>query len=529
MALKWLARYDNELAETIQSATLEKLFNLNGRPGMTIILPTGEARKEILRLLDEDADTADMITGGRMLAAYVLLDAYSTPESFKSADMICNALKQVLAVDHAKSTRGTVALACGVRITQHRDGQIAPNISVWVAEGSIPINLPVANVAVVSSRRKIAVDTKPQPKGMWSAESTAVTPATRSQREQIAHETETHYSSEVVNSNITGQRARPVFMLRVLGLCDMILQRCSDQAIADIFYGRIMPLLSWEPVDFYLLFEPHLTSGQYMIPTDLIKQSIVYQFSPVDAMERVEAAMRSAPSGIMVNIDRLGLAMAFDEQRDAVSDAPEKRMIAETVCTAYGVIASNSIGGKTIFPAYVASLYKNDPMKKVSVDELRYLSAKLFGRLESAKFDRAEFNRLTSTIRRYFETPNYTCIVNGDAIASSIQPTERIREVLGFVNSKYFLFTPLTIAETKEFAAQVKCSMRQSPTGESVWFPYDQRGDLAVTSAADESGIYISENDRVVNMLKQLKTSKKISAETKNTIVALLAESDQTQ
>ena len=212
MALKWLTRYDNELAETIQSATLEKLFNLNGRAGMTILLPTGEARKEILRLLDEDAEPTDMITGGRMLAAYVLLDAYSTPEAFKSADVICNALKQVLAVDHAKSSRSTIVFACGARITQHRDGAIAPNISVWVAEGAIPITLPAANVATVSARRKVTTEPKPQPKGMWSAESTAVTPASRSQREQIAHETETHYSSEAIGANVTGQPSRPVWI-----------------------------------------------------------------------------------------------------------------------------------------------------------------------------------------------------------------------------------------------------------------------------------------------------------------------------
>jgi hypothetical protein len=136
---------------------------------------------------------------------------------------------------------------------------------------------------------------------------------------------------------------------------------------------------------------------------------------------------------------------------------PQAREAAAEVSEIYKALETNNALGsaKGVFTDKLHSYYKSYPELKLVQDELRFKCHHLFSKLESAPaFDKAaemEFSELVNMIGDMLFTNGNgvekPSLINLEKFRRAIHPTELLAELNLFINSTFFLYTPMTPAE----------------------------------------------------------------------------------
>jgi len=554
--LEWLENYDEQMLSAVRNCTLENLFNPGQKPGITFLLPSKRGNRDARKDLIEKSfseDTSDKVQALNQIAALVIFDNLSSPDIFKSrADNIPNGLNQHVQIDLSRCTSNTIQFTNGATAElcqEFRKECNKKNLNVYLLNGSlIPTDGEKAkNKNIVNPRRKVSDKADAQPKSMWG-DNIMVNNESIVLREKITRETENLYMMEnIARSTLRGSSSRNVYLERVISLIDFILTCCSEQAISEVFYGKILPLLSFGNIDFYLLFEPYKQSGTYIIPTDIIRRFASYSEScnMVVAIKRIEAAYdspkymaQSRQQMPAVLADRYELQVNIDSVlRDDLISNTDDRRLPERICDIYKkVIASNEIGSITnIIPGELHSVYKSLPALKLCQDEARYIIHRKFTGLEENTFDR-EVYRETLNILRMYLTDNFTesslKLLNPVTLRHAIQPQNKIREIRAFINSRFFMFFPMSKKELEKFSDGYEVKEHPCPDGEGLWFPADPCVPLVDnyrkrTTYDESSRGFVTDAQRATNILEQIKTQgRTLDAATKKKLKELLMDSE---
>lgn len=527
--MSYLEDVDDDIAQVYKDCCIESLFNPRGKPGVTFLLPDKKTNKKLREDLIEKAagDTESKLELSQRLAALVIFDNIPSIDVFKSkSDHIPNGLNQLIPIDLTGCTSNSIKFKSGATAVLDSNFQCTKkNFNVYILHnGEIGINGTsiTRSGEIANNRRRKVEEPVVKPPSMWSAEDPDESMLLRN---RIAKETENAYiAAQIQRDNrrsASGPR-RNIYAEQVLSLIGFIMTHCSDVAIKEILVGRVLPQLSYEHIDFYLFVQPNISTDSYLIPTDIIKRwySSEERFNPERTIASIDNLYKNSGDKSAIMSKRLQLQEVIDNIRTQLSSSSkDQRTLPESIGKIYADIINTNKMTCTdtidnVFGTELYNLYKLQPMMKIGVDEIRYLSHRLFESLESDVFDRDQYAAILENIRRYLidpVTPKTLRLLNVSTIKHAIGPQEKINEIKSFINSKYFLYSPMTLSETEAFQKDYETSTSPCVDGEGIWFPFDIRKQVIASYKArvqtSESSGFISESERALNILKNAKAS----------------------
>jgi hypothetical protein len=423
--------------------------SLKGKPGITVLVPQDkDYRKEIADLaysakVDEASKAADMIN------ALIIRDSLKSPSDWMAhKDDIANSLYPAQRIEVESISGNEIILKGGAKATCDKDFQDASKrkcLSVWkLSGGRIPVTSDKPASLKYSRRNKTGSYEPTQ--DMYSRE-----------RFTIMLAIENAYAISQVQKRAEKCAVRDVYLEYTLSLINFVINGRMDDTL---LYERILPFVSLDKIDIYLLLEPHKPYGPYLLDDVLIhdwwinKQS--HPFNAKDVIALIETKLDNASGqSALIYTDRKAVLDAKHQLRSDIMAAlnAQPRKSIDAIAAEYTkVCESNSIKGTgPIFPGPVHDLFVKEPGLYLMYDELRYYTFGAFAALEAEpRFDMNEYNEIINFIGECMfaqtaESRNVNQrMLNSNVLKHMISPTEKIEEILIWVNSTCFMYTPMT-------------------------------------------------------------------------------------
>jgi hypothetical protein len=409
-----------------------------------------------------------------------------------------------------KVTKTEVIFKSGARAVIDKEFEKAnrkSNLAVWRLEtGKIPVTSDKPASLKYSRRRPAGQKKQGETTGGFLPLSTGI-------RNAILKTVENEYVFNRLRSE--KERTHCVYTKYSLSLF-MHLLKNADKSLQE----RVLPVMSLDKLDFYLMLEPFKYNGDYLIDESVITE----WWNSKDLSFNVETAMQKfsdtlTGSGAKIYTNTLDVIQAVDNIRfsniNESLDGGKRNVVQNTIIPLYEKLEKdNSIGSLgDILPASLHDYYRSNPLYKLVCDELRYIVGGQFMRLESEPvFDQGVFSEIKMVISEYLSAGDRSCrenvlrITNYRKLMYSVDYKDLIGSVRGFVNSTCFVYIPLTIEIAKNY-----------PIANSTKFPsVPDFNDSVIQNAvkyvyykhSQQAGKY---SDDIVNRINNLSESERSS------------------
>ena len=442
---------DPELAELLKGTCADmSLRSTKGKGGLTLLIPEDKGyRKEISDFAYSDKpEEANKATD--MLNALIFRDVFKTPSDWiAKKDDIPNGLipSQHVEIDSATATE--IVFKNGARATPDKgfkDSSKKQILAVWrLTSGKMPVTTDKpAKLKYMKSGKEI---------GSYELTTTMA----QSSRHQIAIEVENEYFLNQVQVRKGGQY-RNVYLEYIASFLHHVIQKDMN-----LMYEKILPLISLDKLDFYVLIEPHKFGGNYLISDVIINNwwSSREMCDVLSMIQTVQKLLNSSPSDSLIYKDRAGLLNRIHSTRKLAFET-RPRSIIDPIEAVYKQLEDNNTidGAGPVYPDALYQYYKSEPGLKLIHDELRYTSFLRFKALEqSAIFDHGALDKLLNDIGECLyastegERATSKLLLNKKVLKYLISPNDVVTEIGMFVNSTMFLYVPMTFDES--------CSLKQ--------------------------------------------------------------------
>jgi hypothetical protein len=451
--IDYIDAVDPELSNIIKLlCAASNLTSIKGKPGITFLMPDSAYLAEIKELAYSDK-TEKATQAADMINALIIRDVFRTPSDWKSKEAV-NSLFPYQVVEVASTSANEVVFKSGAKAViddkfmkqslsmDRSDNTKKPQnpgvLAVWKLTGKIPVT---TDKPATKKNKKGAVTGGYNPGHL----------VTQGLRFKIALNVENAFAMACASGNSNKKCAYTEYTLSLL---NHIMNKRKDTAL---MYDKVLPMLSWDKFDFYVLIEPHRNGGEYLLDDGLIADWWQTQapFNAQTVCDQVCSLLKSG-SGCAIYTDRVAVLNAIDKIRKEpikIADSNKFRTLVDVVADRYdNFINTNSIGGvSNVLPAGVIRFYQNEPGLKMVHDELRYLTFGAFQRLES-QFDFGAFHELCNLIGECLhandvERNSNQKLLNRNVIKSLISPSDLIDEIKIFVCSTMFMYVPMTREE----------------------------------------------------------------------------------
>ena len=469
---------NEELSKLLRHTCVEGA--LNPRPpktGVTFLLPEDPAYIAEIGKLARSTKPEDATKAAEMLSALII------PEPLKSisdwtarSKEIPNSLYPPQNIGPIEVKGNTIMFPGGATATldlAFADSSRRSNLAVWKLTGRIP----------VTTDKVVKLMRKPMAKGAKGAKMGAYVPPQALAdllTFMIGIAVENAYLRAEVERRSTGAKCNDTYLRYSMSLAKHILSTNPT-----LFYDRVLPVLAYDNLDFYILVEPHREDRDgALIPENIIRewwasaQNVVPSFNVANAVAEFNALLTAKTDGPLVYSGRSELDGLRDALRGQLTDKAyaSARNSAKSVIEKYQeVIASNRLPDTNtpIFPEDLAAWYAQDPTLKVIHDELRFRLHIAFRQFETSPLDVSRYKQLIDTIGDCLHADpsrdKNLLVLNVNTIVSLINPVERVDAVITFINSCAFLFTPCTRGEA---SIRENSSKRVPPPGEDVYYNF---------------------------------------------------------
>ena len=459
-----------ELAELLRGTCADMTLNsTKGKPGITFLMPQDEKYIKQIADLAYSEDPKNANEACDMLNALILRDVFKSPSDFiAKRTNIPNSLYPSQHVGITGIEGKGIKFESGATAVPDPgfiDSSRKSNIAVWKLTGTLPHKGgKPANIERVNRGKGGKVGAY-QPSNDQS----------RSLRFQIGLAVENAYALHCLQkqSGVGGEDHDP-FCKHSLSIINYINKEVGNVAL---LHDTILPLISLDKLDFYLLVEPHRTTGSYIIDDNTLADWWSKK-RPVDCKAitaDIQSLLKSGQDAL-VYTDRKSLLDCIHRTRKSLItqiDAKPRDCV-DLVAKIYEELSlTNSIGGLSpVFPPGLAQIYKNEPALKMLQDDLRYYVYSAFNSLER-RFDLGGYNELLNVIGECLyaatieEMRSSQRLLNKTVIKYMIAPSERISQVKQLINSTMFIYIPITRDDS---AALAKSSIqRPDPDSRVIW------------------------------------------------------------
>lgn len=458
---------DSELAEILRGTCSDMaLGSMRGAGGITFLMPQDKSyRKKIADLAYSDK-VEDANKASDMLNALIIRDVFKSPSDWiAKKDDIPNALFPSQHVELDSVSGKDVKFKSGAVATldtNFKDSSRRGNLAVWKLTGEIPVTKD--KLATMKYTRK---SKKTGGYDVTSKHSQSI-------RYKIALAVENAYAAHQVQARAGNSKPKDIYMKYTMSLVSYILHVRKDR---ELLYSKVLPLLSFDKIDFYLLVEPHKFGGKYLLDNSIISEWWTQKQS-VDVKKTMQEVLDLIKSGTnaLVYTNRMQVFDKLNEVRQHTIRYTESRPrgCVDQIAKDYSeFVKTNTIGGAgPVLPEALIDHYRQEPGLKLIQDELRYLTFGAFSRLErEVSFDMGKYNELLNMIGECLYAPTEEDrqraqkLLNRNSIKYLIAPTEKVQEIKVFVNSTMFMYIPLLPSEAESL--RVKNSIHR-PSPENV-------------------------------------------------------------
>lgn len=459
--IDYIDQTNPDLAAIIRGTCADlPMGSLKGKPGITFLMPQDKVFISKLEKLAYSEKTDEATKASDMLNALIIRDIFKTPAEWKSRE-VANSLMPSQVVEVESTTAKEVIFKSGAKAvldTNFRDASRRQNLAVWtLISGEIPVTTDKPAQRLGKGKPKVG---SYDPGDIQS----------QNKRFKIALAIENTYAlSRLQHEYGTSTSAHSdAYVDSVLSLINYIYNVRKD---SSLLYERVLPLISLDKIDFYILIEPHKSTGPYLLDDTLINEWWLQRNSipcnsanVVSIIENLLTAPAATSSPYLVYSNRKELLERIHGVRTELGhfiDARPRQCI-NTIAQYYQELEdTNQITGLgPVYPEPLANYYKSEKGLKFIQDELRYLTYGAFKRLEVEGFDHGAFHELTNMIGECLYSASETDrarnhkLLNKNILRSHLSPSENVQEIKIFVYSTMMLYIPLTRAEANGLAVK---------------------------------------------------------------------------
>lgn len=450
--------------------------NLSHKNGITFLVPVEKKTVDKLKKSLESDNMDEFTQACNMLNAMIIYDVMNDTSDWNSKkDDIPNALRQHVEIDSVttklvKFKNGATAVLDEKFKPRVSDPERGPRLRVWLLTGEIPVTTDKP----ATFKYRLKKGELPPKKGGYSPSNEqmlsvrwsiaiAVENIYMFEKEQNPGPTMTqkgHSFGFGANStdNMKPSHLRGgyknAYLDYTMSLVDFISTRYNK-----LLFDVVLPNIAFQVADFYILLEPHKTSGKFLIDDDIIEEwwSNMGSFNTAATIKKVSVWLSNPPQEykrFAVYSNRLGIIGAVDEIRTNWRVNPKN--IVPTVQGIYNtLVTANRIGNiSNIYPAPLIEYYSSNPIMKLIQDEMRYVVYLMMETMNhQLGFSRADFANIITTIASYTygASDKSLKLFNATTIANSIDPIEKVSEINIFAHSTNFIFVPLSAQDIVNF------------------------------------------------------------------------------
>lgn len=267
--------------------------------------------------------------------------------------------------------------------------------------------------------------------------------------------------------------------------------RFMYDAHRDIFFSKVLPLIHFRLVDFYIIFESHRIdeSNQYLIPDECIEEWWTrHKFDTSESVplfrkwidERLKEGASHIPCAIYNHVADSEIIDQIDNVRVALT--PSLQNVVSMPDKIYSVydefVKTNRIGDiDNVLPEELIAYYRAHPHFKLAHDELAYIIEPLvinFTTTRDTKHIREVFNIIGNTLHSNTieEIERTMPLTNKKRIALLMQTQNDTlaNEVRSFINSTMFLWIPMTTEMIEKYPIE---NQSKRPTDTDVIYNVD--------------------------------------------------------
>lgn len=344
-------------------------------------------------------------------------------------------------------------------------------------------SLPCPSVwTLTGDLKKWNLDTKPAPiPDRFAAKQSkkgGFTPARSDTRIKIIQYVQNQYIVE--NSARGSLKLDPMSNPYTLATLSLLKFLNEIDRYKEVFHDALC-VVSFDNIDLYLLLEPFANASEPLIDEAAINEwyeacrSEKFSVSAEQASITYNMILKALkeshpPARCFGSKERSEVVDLIDEQRRSLKN--DKKLIgrdcANKVIDSYRLLLSTS----RAFTTRVSKVYRENQFLKLSHDELRYVTFKMFCDLECGEFSAYEFGLIVNLIAQQQAKSwkdekdlSTALIINPKCIMLQIAPENRIAAVRQFVCSTMFFYIPVPDVEY----SKMKTVSRPNPSKYTIY------------------------------------------------------------
>lgn len=462
-----------KLADIIKGVCADGSLNSSkGKLGVTFLMPMDKDFLKKLHDLAYSANVDDVDKANELINNLIIRDIFRTPGDWMThRDDIPNSLFPSQKIEVESVSGDSIVFKSGAKATidkGFKDGSQRKNLAVWKLVGEIPVtdDKPSDGKYTKQARKKT---------GGYTPSSTE----SQTLRYKIMQQVESEYVAACGGgSGWWGKTSQPsaIYNRYVASLIDWM----QSNGYSDLVRDLVVPQLSFDIIDFYVLVEPHRGSGNYLLNDNIISGWFGSQHVGIVTKDQIQKLL-NAQSPAKVYSDRKCIILCTKKLQAefvACANSNKMRQCAEQVGKYYDILdAENRIGEASgVYPAPLADFYRENPGLKQTQDELRYVAIAMTHKFELS-CDKGLFNELSNLIGECLHAHNKAerlanlKLLNGPSLRYHVAPQDRVRDIESFVKSAMFMYIPLNEAEIAEE------SSKKRPQVDGIPLP-DVRGNI---------------------------------------------------
>lgn len=453
--ITYLRDHDHVMYDIINEFNFGDALSTKNRTGVTFINPLDEGVRSLLQKLDMTKKD-DYAKATDILSAHIIVDYLKDADSFRAKrDDIPNMLDKKVVIND-RTTSFEITFENGTKAVPAPEFHSSKRIMVYnLVGGSLPTDgvdaegkyLP--KIARGKNIDKSAIDEDISDQ------------KTKELRYEIMRNTEEEYSYKHRSSQSLSLFDKNAFVRTVFSLINYILLKEKD-SVDEIYYCRILPLLTFTLADFYFVFEPFKIGKDYLVPNGIIerwkdsKLNINYSLMFNRVLNDLSTYNGSKSSVFMNRINVINHVDAI-RQKNTISQPKNPRLYYQILSATYKAVFDRNMlsddKSVNMYPEFLNNRYKSNSDLKLLEDEIRFVIARDSYMLDK-KFSSRLYNNMLERVRNYFDErgdiKRRFMILNEDVLASVIDIGKFLLMIKRFINSNFLLYIPLTIDEAMD-------------------------------------------------------------------------------
>lgn len=440
--LSFVKYNDRRLYDAIYTLLIHRQFKPKKDGELTFLYPSSEKFRENLIYLANSDSEKESRHAAALISSLLIPMYLDSPLDFRRL-LVYNKLDQVIEISDSnnkraitKSTGASIESEPNFRFNNEGSSKKEQTINVLKLVGD---GVGLENPAVSSVQKK---EIKNRGKS---------TGTLNELRYDIALKTEMKYINERSKTNSS---KNDVYLFKVLSLLMHLRAHDNDT------YLSILPLLDYSVfTNFYILFEPYKTNGNYLIPTYLIQEWNDNQpkriKNPINEFCKLFNDLKDteAYSGLVNSENGRGILRNIIEQyREQVIEHMSKHETPKRVSKAYEDFVTDEINNQSVYSDHTRKLL-SIPYRKQWIDEFRFIVEPQFMEIDSSyKFDQNDFVALIDQIRTCWNGNDYKSqrTLGKDTYSQLDSNDFYTMGIYAFLHSSDFLYIPFTQENMKK-------------------------------------------------------------------------------